>query len=115
MELEVRAWCVAFNEPAWPAEGAGVTFAEDLAQAPTTLIAVEALVVELLHHYGAACTLWCRALLGAVVMQPVAVLSLDALMDLPPYHAVHLLWPLALNGLLVGVTVVSAVTCALAA
>lgn len=70
---------------------------------------LEVLLVDLLFNYRAPSELWRRAILGGVAMVPVSVFALDTLMDMPPYHGIHLLWLVSLNVILVALAVVSGV------
>lgn len=73
------------------------------------VIAVEAFLVELFLHGRGRRHLWRRALLGGVAMAPFSVIALNTLMDMPPYHAIHLLWIAVVNAVLVGVAIISGV------
>lgn len=73
------------------------------------LIAAEAFLVDVLLHYRASRRLWRRALLGAVAMLPLSVVAINFVMDLPPYHAIHLLWMVVLNAMLAVIALVSGV------
>jgi hypothetical protein len=73
------------------------------------MIAVEAFLVERLLHHRATKHLWRRALLGGVAMAPLSVIALNTLMDMPPYHAIHLLWIAVMNSVLVGIAIISGV------
>lgn len=70
-------------------------------------IAVEAFMVERLLHHRAPRYLWRRALVAGGAMVPLSVVALNLLMDLPPYHAVHLLWFVVLNVILAALALAS--------
>jgi hypothetical protein len=73
------------------------------------LIAAEAFLVELLLHYRASRYLWRRALLGGVALVPLSAIAINLVMDLPPYHAIHLLWIVVVNVILAVIAVASGV------
>lgn len=73
------------------------------------LIATEAFLVERLLHHRAPRYLWRRALLVGVAMVPLSVVAIDIVMDLPPYHAIHLLWLVVVNIILAVIAAASGV------
>ena len=73
------------------------------------LIAGEALLVDRFLHRRASRYLWPRALVGGLALVPFSTVAIINLMDLPPYHAIHLFWIAVLNALLGGIAVASGV------
>lgn len=72
-----------------------------------SMIATEAFLVELLLHRGTQRDLWRRALPCGVAMVPLSVLAFSIVMDMPPYHAIHLVWIAVVNVMLLGLGTVS--------